>query len=273
MLIQKRLSKAFLLSAGISVLCFAPWFSLQSEHATKSNFLAAPSLTLFDHLGAILTLVTSAFYNQNTVIASTPVWQTLGIWMLLLCASWLVARKAPARASTFVFTLLVVPAFCLLALCIKDRLYATFLDRYWTPAFIAAPLCVAGAIALGTTINKASTRQISALSFLLFVSLGLLSFVQFLQCESWMHRDDRMLRLAAEINQREHPIVVCKARPYMAVVLGYLLRDDAKIWISRTLDAPPGLATGFFKVNISRSSSDHFPCEYVAQDADLERKH
>jgi hypothetical protein len=271
MLIQKRLSKAFLLSAGISVLCFAPWFSLLAHHATKSNCFWAPSLTLLDHVGAFLTVIALAFYNESTQIACTPFWQTLGIWMLVLSAFLLVALRAPARVSTFVFAMFIVPAFCLLFYCLQHGLSATFQDRYWTPACVVAPLCVAGAIALGMAMNKAWARRISVLSFLVFVLLGLLSCVQFLQCKSWMHRDDGMLRLAAEINQRENPIVVCKGRTALAVVLGYLLRDDAKVWISRNLDSPPGLATGFFKVNIGKSS-DYYPCEYVAHDPNLKTK-
>jgi hypothetical protein len=96
------------------------------------------------------------------------------------------------------------------------------------------------------------------------VIAGAFSSICFLTSPTWHHHAEKTKELAELINQHAHPVVLLDAQPGPALALTGMLRDDAKMMILNSQEAPPNwLSPPYLRAIIYSGATGKFSCEYV----------
>ncbi|HEY9717424.1 MAG TPA: glycosyltransferase family 39 protein [Trichormus sp.] len=259
-LLNKRLCEGLMLSLAVTFACFYPWYSQIAVHGTKSNWLNAPTLTFQSIPAAIAMIVTGTFYDSNATVLP---WLQIALTFLLIAGSLITMFLfCSKRQSTFAASILFVPTISLLGYFWWHHSLALFIERYYTPLFVAIPVCVAGA--LSVCFNRPKLRIASMVTFSGLVIAGAFSSICFLTSPTWHHHAEKTKELAELINQHAHPVVLLDAQPGPALALTGMLRDDAKMMILNSQEAPPNwLSPPYLRAIIYSGATGKFSCEYV----------
>jgi uncharacterized membrane protein len=261
-LIQKRFSKGFLLSAGLSVLSFLPWLVLAGKHSTNSNWLVPSHFHLTGCITVpILWIVPSAFFDKN-ILALCP--EHIVCTVILLVAVWLMLLKATRPASTLALSLFVGPLVALIAFSICVKSSVAVVPRYYCPSLVAVYLCVGAGLACLGQFRSVACRATAVLLFSLLLTMGAFSCFVYSAADDWHRNGQPMLGLAKVLNTRENPVVVlCDPPPCPALVLCRLLREDAKVMIESDPESQVQLSTGYFRVNIAKTPDNAWRGQYI----------
>lgn len=265
---QKRLHKHFLIAIGAVLLTFAPWLVLVPDHATKSNWLSAPNMSLMEYFKGVYVVFACAFYDGNTTPYTAPNMVTTiiclaGVVAFAFILDYMLDQSKRTAASKYLLTLLIVPALCIVANDLHTHNCMAFYSRYLTPTYLAISLCLAGGISYGLRSEKSMVRNFMAAALGLFFTIGLMSCVQFHQAKVWHQHAESLERLASKINVYPAPIVVVdKMLPDVAITFCRLLRDDAKLMVNPTPDSVAP-TTDFFQVHMLNGPSNPWKCKFI----------
>jgi hypothetical protein len=235
--VQRPFNRSLIAVLVVAAATFLPWYQRIGVHGTKTNWLVQPDISLPDCLHQVYKAVSRSIVElQMPGTVANDVLPAV-IWTILVAAICIQVSKVRWQGWTLALSLFVVPCTALTVYAVQHHLAITTVDRYYIPTFIGAVLLLGGALPACSKIANRALRTAASAALAAAFVLSAASCMRFCHNPTWHDRNIGIVRLAAEINKFEKPVVVVKGNALDVVGLAQALRPEASIYLMGSRDS------------------------------------